>query len=115
MNTQINDQHIVEAIKRGNVKAFDSFYSQYASAFYGDIKKTLLQEDVSEQTLIQVFMNIWSNIDKYNPDNEKFFLWTLKIAKKEIRKRKTEIVIEELFSCQRSTTNGGISPNDLKH
>ncbi len=100
MSKIIQDHSIVNAIKSGCSKAFGKFYDQYASAFYGDIKRTLLKEDVSEETLKQVFADIWNNIDKYNPDNERFFTWSLKVARKEIRRRKTDMVICELFGCQ---------------
>jgi hypothetical protein len=101
MSKILQDHLIVNAIKSGDSKVFGKFYDQYASAFYGDIKRTLLKEDISEQTLRQVFIDICSNIDKYNPDNERFFTWSLKVARKEIRRRKTDMVICELFGCQR--------------
>ena len=47
------------------------------------------------------FQNIGVSISNFDPSKERLFTWGIKIARKEIRKQKTELVLKELFYCQR--------------
>ena len=96
------EQHLITALKEGGQIAFEDFYDQYAPSFFGEIKRTLYNEDVSEQTLKQAFKNIWISISTYDSSKERLFTWAIKIARKEIRKQKTGLVLKELFYCQQS-------------
>ena len=100
MPKNLSDQELRNAIESKKHSSFVYLYDRYAAAFYGDIKRTLLKEDVSAETLKNVILDIWTNIESFNPGKERFFTWSLKIARKEIRRQKTEIVLFELFKCQ---------------
>lgn len=83
--------------------AFEQLYNQYAPLFYGEIKRTLLKDNIAGETLNQSFLSIWNQLDTYNASKERWFIWALKIVRKVIRKKKTDMVLDEIFSCQRSS------------
>lgn len=93
-----NDHVLIEALKERQPEALNSFYEKYAALFYGNIKKTLFKDDVSEETLRGVFKTIVYSIEEFDPNEERFFTWALKIAHKEIRKQKVQIVLNEVFA-----------------
>ena len=93
---------LVDALKQGGQRAFEDFYDHYAPAFYAEIKRSFYKEDISSQTLLQVFNNILSSIVIYDQSKECLFTWGIKIVRKEIRKQKTELVLKEIFNCRHS-------------
>ncbi len=92
-----NNLPALEAMKQHELPAFDQFYDQYAGALYGDIKRTLYKEDVSEETLASIFAIISSSIHEFDPATEKIFSWAMRIAHREISKRKIELTLQEVF------------------
>jgi len=48
-----------------------------------------------------VFNSIWSSIDQYDPAKESLFTWALKISGQQISHQKIELVVKELFYCQK--------------
>ena len=95
---------LADALKQGEQRAFEDFYDHYAPAFYGEIKRTFFKEDISSQTLLQVFNNILSSIVTYDQSKERLFNWGINIVRKEIRKQKTELVLKEIFFCKQSNS-----------
>lgn len=96
------EKQLVDALKQGKQSAFEDLYDHYAPSFYGEIKRNFYKEDVSAQTLQQVFQNIGVSISSYDPSRERLFTWGIRIVRKEIRKQKTELVLKELFYCRQS-------------
>jgi DNA-directed RNA polymerase specialized sigma24 family protein len=93
------DYHLlVEALQKKELPAFAAFYDRYAAAFYGDIKRTLYKQAVSEQTLKDAFNSIWKSIPNFEPMKENLFTWSMKKVRKEISKKKVNILLEEIFS-----------------
>jgi DNA-directed RNA polymerase specialized sigma24 family protein len=103
-NIQISNNNIekqlIAALKKHQYKAFEDFYDLYAPAFFGTIKTTLYKEDISQETLKNVFNTIWTSIDSYDPSKERLFTWAMRISGKEISTKKIDIVLKELFYCQ---------------
>ena len=94
------EQQLIKALKERQPKAINDFYDRYAPALYGTIKKSLLNESVSNETLIATFKVICSSIEKFDPTKEPLFTWAAKIARKEINKQKIELILTQLFPCK---------------
>lgn len=80
---------------------FSTCYDSYAPAFYGYITQTLYEQEACEQTLEKAFCTIWTSINDYNPAKEHFFIWSFKIVRKKVRTKKIDMVLREIFACQR--------------
>jgi hypothetical protein len=76
---------------------FHSFYDKYAPAFYGEIKRRLLKDDISQQVLIEVFKKLYQSGEFVNAKHEKVFITALKLVRKEISQQKVNLVLNQLF------------------
>ena len=94
------EQRFLKLLIERRQTAFNDFYDRYAPALYGTIKKSLLNEDVSNETLVETFKLLWSRLNTYDPLKESLFIWASKIARQEINKQKIELVLKHLFSCK---------------
>ncbi len=92
-----SDEELAKDISRRKPETFEYFYQQYAGIFLAEIRRVLLSENVSEETLMTTFVAIWKSIDEYDPAREPFLLWATKKLHKEIRTKKREIVLSYLF------------------
>jgi hypothetical protein len=95
-----SDQEIADGIKAKNAFFFNYFYDHYSAAFYGEIMATLLKEEVACETLKIVFRRIWSDIRQFE-FKEPLFIWALKIVRHETSRKKIELVLSDLFYCQK--------------
>ena len=72
---------IVDRLKERDTTAMNYLYEHYSSALYGIIYRTLGDEAIAEETLHDVFIKIWNQIDKYDPDKGNLFTWMYRIAR----------------------------------
>jgi RNA polymerase sigma-70 factor (ECF subfamily) len=98
----IQNTYFINSLKEQNLEAFSTLYEAYAPAFYGVIKKSLCVSAECEKILQNAFCIIWKSIEEFDPAKERFFTWCLKIVRKEIRKSKVELLLKEIFTCQRT-------------
>ena len=101
---QFDDSFII-ALKANNAVARTRFYETYSSLLYGEIKSVFPQVEIANDILISSFTQIWKNLNDYDSKKEKLFTWALKITRKQIRFRKINAVINQLFSCQQPSAN----------
>jgi hypothetical protein len=102
-----NNQKILPSnlAKKLQHNTLDKFYNDYAAAYYGEIKRSLHRKDICDQTLIDAFKKFSSSIGEYDSTKERVFTWCLKIVRKEIRKKKIDLLLKEIFACQQHTGN----------
>jgi hypothetical protein len=98
--TAYTDRELVLAIKAKKQFAFDYFYDRYAPAFYGEIKRTVCNEEKAVDVLSKFVAAVWRDIDDYD-FKQSFFTWCLKKVRKDAGRQKIDMVLRELFSCER--------------
>jgi RNA polymerase sigma-70 factor (ECF subfamily) len=98
MQKAMAEQELVKSLKSKKLSAFDTFYNQYAPAFYGDVRRMLYRQKDSDEALAQAFVSMWNAIHEYDSSKERLFTWSLKVVRKETSKKKVEMALEELFS-----------------
>jgi hypothetical protein len=98
--TYSDNNLLIEALHRKEISALSVVYDRYAGAFYGEIKRTLHKQAESEQALLDSFHAIWKAIPQLDPSKEQLFTWCLKRVRKEISKRKVNMMLHEVFACQ---------------
>jgi len=57
-------------LNNGNFAAFDILYKQYHKVVYSNISKFILQADIAEDILQDVFMSLWENRRKMDPSKD---------------------------------------------
>lgn len=72
---------LVKRLKNRDVTALDYLYDHYSSALYGIIYRTLNHKEIAEETLHDVFIKIWEQIDSYDESKGTLFTWMYRIAR----------------------------------
>ena len=79
---------------------FHDLYERYAPSFYGEIKRSLYEENICNQTLTDAYTQIWKRFPDYDSEKGSIFIFCFGIVRKEIQKQKINLVLKELFACQ---------------
>lgn len=79
---------------------FHELYDRYAPAFYGEIRRNLFEQNICNQTLIDSFKKICEHMAEFDEARESGFLWCFRIVRKEIHKKKVNLLLKEIFACQ---------------
>lgn len=82
MGTTINFNHLlIRRLKARDPSALDYLYDHYSEALYGVIYRTLNHQEIAEETLHDVFLKIWNQIEQYDPEKGTLFTWMYRIAR----------------------------------
>ncbi len=74
-------QLLVKRLKNRDVTALDYLFDHYSEALNGIIVRTLNHEELAQETLQDVFIKIWEQIDKYDSSKGTLFTWMYRIAR----------------------------------
>ncbi len=72
---------LIMELQGGNEKAFSKLYDMYSEAIFGIIYSIVLDKDLAEEVLQDVFVKIWDNSKSYSIEKGRFFTWILNIAR----------------------------------
>ncbi len=72
---------LIAAMQAGDEKAFSKLYSMYSDALNGIIYSIVLDEEIAQEVLQDVFIKIWNKSSSYNTTKGRFFTWILNIAR----------------------------------
>ena len=86
-----------------SINTFSNFYDQYSAPVYGYIKKVLVREDLANETLVTVFKHAWNTMSDLE-GKQSVLCHILKIARTETNKERINIVLKQLFTCERRET-----------
>ena len=87
-----------------NIAVFTNLYDRYAPAFYGEIKRNLYQQEICNQILVVSFQQIWEKMADPATVQQPSFIWCYQIVRKEINRKKVELILKEIFACQQVTS-----------
>lgn len=68
-------------LKQKDNQAFSYLYDNYAGALCGIIKQIIIDGELVNDVLQEVFVNIWRRMDSYDPAKGRLFTWMLNIAR----------------------------------
>jgi len=74
-------QLLAKRLKNRDVTALDYLYDHYSEALNGIISRTLNHEELAQETLQDVFVKIWEQIENYDPAKGTLFTWMYRIAR----------------------------------
>ena len=61
--------------------AFTYLYDSYSGALYGVIQQVMPDQHIASDILQDVFVKIWRQIEKYDPEKGRLFTWMYNIAR----------------------------------
>lgn len=79
--TTYSEQELVALLQERNEKAFGYLYDNYSGAIFGIINAIIIDKDIANDVLQNVFINIWRKIESYDASKGRLFTWMLNIAR----------------------------------
>jgi len=75
------EQELVALLKNKDNKAFAYLYDHYSAALNTIILQIVMDAELANDVLQEVFVNIWRKIDQYDTGKGRLFTWMLNIAR----------------------------------
>lgn len=72
---------LAKRLKNQDATAMDYLYDNYSASLFGIISRIVNHREMAEDTLVEVFMKIWNQIDQYDQEKGTLFTWMYKIAR----------------------------------
>jgi RNA polymerase sigma-70 factor (ECF subfamily) len=72
---------LILEMQNKNETAFSKIYAMYSEAIYGIIYSVVLDEEIAQEVLQDVFIKVWNNSESYDSKKGRFFTWLLNIAR----------------------------------
>jgi RNA polymerase sigma factor (sigma-70 family) len=76
-----NEAELVGMLKQHTQSAFNYLYDNYSASLYTVILSILQDKELANDTLQEVFIKIWRQIEQYNPDKGRLFTWMVNISR----------------------------------
>lgn len=77
MKTQITytEPTLIAALQKHDNEAYQYLYINYRGALFTIINQFVADTETANDILQEVFIAVWKNIDKYNPEKGRLFTW----------------------------------------
>ena len=101
---------LLEQIARGDQAAFAEFYELTSRRVFGMARRVLIDVELSEDATQEVFLQVWQNASKFNPDAGSPLAWLMTISHRR--------AVDKVRSSQSSTDREakyGASSQDIDH
>ena len=76
-----SEQELVMLLKQRQQSAFSYLYDNYSSALYTVVFNVVNDETIAADTLQEVFVKIWKQIETYDDTKGRLFTWMMNIAR----------------------------------
>ena len=103
----IVDEHILELVKKGNAKAFETLFLLYKNKVYNFVCGSTYDKNVSEDITQNVFLAVWEHRESIEPDNN-FDAFIFKIARNMVYRHTEKKILAYRFSQKYTTENSDI-------
>ncbi|RXR18396.1 sigma-70 family RNA polymerase sigma factor [Flavobacterium amnicola] len=77
----MSQEDVLLLIQKKDNRAYNVLYDMYAKSLFAIISNIIKDREEAEDTLQEVFIKIWKNIDSYNESKGRFYTWMLNIAR----------------------------------
>lgn len=75
------ESQIVELLVAGDKKAISLLFQNYSGALLGIINRMIPSKEIAEEVLQDVFVKVWNNANKYDPEKGRLYTWLAQIAR----------------------------------
>lgn len=80
-NQTYSEQELARLLRLRDQSAFTYLYDSYSGALYGVIQQVVPDQHIASDILQDVFVKIWRQIEKYDPEKGRLFTWMYNIAR----------------------------------
>jgi RNA polymerase sigma-70 factor (ECF subfamily) len=80
------DEELLKKVRDGDRDAFESLYERYLKRIYSFVHKRLRNRADTEETVQEVFINVFSSVDSYRGEAP-FSAWVLGVARRTVASR----------------------------
>lgn len=78
---QMDDDALFERVLHADRHAFSAFYDRYVNLVYSIAYNILSDEPLAEEIVQDVFLKIWKNVERYDPERAKLNTWLSSITR----------------------------------
>lgn len=82
-----SDEELVVAVARGDRSAFQRFYDRTAGLVYGNVRRVVRDQVLSDEVTYQVFLDVWTQAADFDPTQEPARIWLLDLAHRRMMSR----------------------------
>ena len=75
------EEELFLLLKQQSRDAFNYLYNNYSNVLYGIVRRVIYDEQTAQDVLQEVFVKIWSNIQRYEPTKGRIYTWMINIAR----------------------------------
>jgi len=104
--SSLDDRALVAEAARGEVKAFAVLYDRFAGIMLATAKRMLGDRGGAEDLMHDVFMEVWRNVDNYDPTRATVRTWIL------VRLRSRALDRLRSATVRREVTTDDVTPNE---
>ncbi|MEO5647259.1 MAG: sigma-70 family RNA polymerase sigma factor [Chitinophagaceae bacterium] len=72
---------LVNALKEHKNDAYRYLYQHYRGSLFSIISQIITDPETANDVLQEVFITVWKNIEKYNPEKGRLFTWLMKVTR----------------------------------
>lgn len=76
-----SESELVMLLKQRHQSSFSYLYDNYSSALYTVILNVVKDETIAADTLQEVFVKIWKQIESYDDSKGRLFTWMMNVAR----------------------------------
>ena len=76
-----SEPELVVLLKQRQQSSFSYLYDNYSSALYTVILNVVKDETIAADTLQEVFVKIWKQIESYDDTKGRLFTWMMNVAR----------------------------------
>ncbi len=81
LNIPYKEDELIALLRQKSLETFSGLYDKYAPALYTVVLQIVREEEIANTVLQKVFLDIFYNINNYDPVKEKLFTWMFKMAR----------------------------------
>lgn len=104
--TSLDDRELVAEAARGEVKAFAALYDRFGGIMLATARRMLGDRGGAEDLMHDVFMEVWRNVDNYDPKRATVRTWIL------VRLRSRALDRLRSATVRREVTTDEVSPTE---
>jgi RNA polymerase sigma factor (sigma-70 family) len=76
-----SEPELVAALKDRSSEAYRYLYYNYRGSLYAVIVQLVPNTETANDVLQELFITVWKNIDRYQPEKGKLYTWLLNLAR----------------------------------
>ena len=75
------DALLVQRLQAREPAAMADLYDRFARVIFSTVRRIVVDEAVAEDLVQEIFLGIWSNPDRFQPERGNFFGWIMTVAR----------------------------------